>query len=88
MAGANFDMKSQKFVWNSDLQELATHNVYNPPYYGGTWTHKWHPADNWYDRHLLYQAHEYYMTYVRAKDGMAFCLSGFTNHPQKLTLSH
>ena len=75
MAGANFDMKSQKFVWDSDLQELATHNVYNPPYYGGTWTHKWHPADNWYDRHLLYQAHEYYMTYVRAKDGMAFRLS-------------
>jgi hypothetical protein len=75
LAGASFDMKSQKFVWDSDLQELATHNVYNPPYYGGTWTHKWHPADNWYDRNLLYQAHDYYMTYVRAKDGMAFRLS-------------
>ncbi len=83
LAGANFDMKGQRFVWDSDLQELATNNVYNPPYYGGTYTYKWHPADNWYDRHLVYQAHDYYMTYVRAKDGMAFRLSD----SQTLTLN-
>jgi hypothetical protein len=46
-----------------------------PPYYGGVYTNKWYTALSWSDSYLTNNAHNYYLTYVKAKDGLAIRLS-------------
>ena len=75
LANIQFDLKSQTFNWESDMKEVASSNVYQPPYYGGRHKGQWYRADNWRDQNILRDGNDYYITFVRAKDGMAFRLS-------------
>ena len=75
MANINFNIKTQKFYWESDIQEVRNHTVYNKPYYGGRNKDQWYQAESWLDPNLVRDAGSYFMTYVKAKDGIAFRLS-------------
>ena len=75
LAGAKFDIKSGKFLYESDLVDVASNTVYNAPYYGGSYTRKYHRASHWSDHYLIKDASNFYLTYVKANDGLAFRLS-------------
>ncbi len=75
LAGIHYNIKSSVFLWDSNLVEVAHETVYSQPYYGGSSGEAWLLADNWYSYYLKHNAQNYYMTYVRAKDGIAFRLS-------------
>ena len=75
MSNIQFDVKGQFFFWGSDLSPVSTSNVYNVPYYGGQYTDGWYQSKSWSDDTLLRDATSFYMTFVRARDGMAFRLS-------------
>ena len=78
LAGIHYNIKSSVFLWDSNLIEVAHETVYSQPYYGGSAGEVWILADNWYSSYLKHNAQNYYMTYVRAKDGIAFRLSDST----------
>ena len=75
MTNIQFDVKGQRFFWESDLTDVAQNNVYNDPYYGGRNTKHWYQANTWRDPNLLQDGANYFMTIVRARDGLAFRLS-------------
>ena len=75
IANVQYDQQGNYFAWNSDLSPVATNSIYPTPYYGGRHTNSWYQAKSWTDSHLLQDASSYYLTFVRARDGLAFRLS-------------
>jgi hypothetical protein len=75
LAGIQFDVRTTTFTYKSDLALVSSNTVYNAPYYGGVYTSKWYRASSWSDIYLTNNAHNYYLTYVKATDGLAIRLS-------------
>ena len=75
LAGIQYDIRTNKFTYKSDLAIASENTIYGTPYYGGVYTNKWHQATSWTDTYLITHANDYYLTYVKARDGMAFRLS-------------
>ena len=75
LAGIKFDHRTSRFQYESDFTDVSSNTVYQQPYYGGTYTGEYYKADSWSDRYLIDNAKDYYLTYIRANDGMAFRLS-------------